>query len=334
MFFKEDKFKRILKIKCVILFYSLFLLVNKDIKITYFFSNNLGDNLNIILLKQLIGKNIDFSLPLEENEFKSNDEKNIKNLNEIASVDLIFIGSILERISNWTYIFDNKKLQHKSIISKCFFKIYDYIHPLIVFGAGFISQINFTESYIRNLKIIAVRGNVTLQRIKNNGIKVSKDVVLADPALLVPLIFNLSYSNNSKNIYELCIIPHYVDKDNILIKQNIQVRNSFILNITDNPIKFLNNLLKCKRVLSSSLHGLIISDSFGIPNARMIVSDNIVGGDYKFNDYYSSFGIDYHLKIDLRNVTFFLNHVHLIDINYQISLNMIKKKQCQLLLEL
>ena len=164
-----------------------------------------------------------------------------------------------------------------------------------------------------------------------NGIKVSKDVVLADPALLVPLVFNLSYTNISHKLYQLCIIPHYIDQNNILIHKNIQVDNSFLLNITEEPIKFIHNLLKCKRVISSSLHGLILSDSLGIPNARIIVSDKIIGGDYKFNDFYSSFGIDDYLKIDLRNATFVLYHIHLIDINYKISMDMIKQKQCQLL---
>ena len=192
-------------------------------------------------------------------------------------------------------------------------------------------QKNITESYVRNLKIIAVRGNITLQRLKNNGIKVSKNVVLADPAILTPLFFNFNNGTIAKKFYQLCIIPHYIDQGNFLIRKKIRVPNSIILNITENPIKFIYNLLKCKRVISSSLHGLILSDSFGIPNARIIFSNKIIGGDYKFNDYYSSFGLDYHLKIDLRNISFDSSHMQLIDNNYKISLDMIKKKQCQLL---
>ena len=329
--FEINNNSNIFKLKFLIFFYII-LSFKKNIKIIYFISDNLGDKLNVILLKQLIGKNIYFNTPLNKSELKSKDEENLKILNEIASTDLIFIGSTLEIITNWIYIFDNESNKFKSIISKWSFKIYDYVHPLIIFGAGFISPINKTESYIRNLKVIAVRGNLTLQRLKANGIKVSKDVILADPGILFPLIFNSNFLNKSQNNYQLCIIPHYIDQNNTLIQKNINVPNSFILNITENPIKFVHNLLKCKRVISSSLHGLIISDSFGIPNARIIVSDKIAGGDYKFNDYYSSFGIDYHLKFDLRKMIFELNHVHLIDNNYKISLDMIKKKQCQLLI--
>ena len=40
------------------------------------------------------------------------------------------------------------------------------------------------------------------------------------------------------------------------------------------------------------MHGLIAADALGIPNARIRVADRITGGDYKFRDYYSVFGVD------------------------------------------
>jgi pyruvyltransferase len=53
--------------------------------------------------------------------------------------------------------------------------------------------------------------------------------------------------------------------------------------------------LECKIVLSSSLHGLVLADSFQIPNKRIVLSNNIIGGDFKFKDYYS--GIDNEYRI-------------------------------------
>ncbi len=41
----------------------------------------------------------------------------------------------------------------------------------------------------------------------------------------------------------------------------------------------------CARILSSSLHGLVVADSYGIPNARLVLSNQIIGGDFKFRDY-------------------------------------------------
>ena len=45
-------------------------------------------------------------------------------------------------------------------------------------------------------------------------------------------------------------------------------------------------------ILSSSLHGLILSDAYGIPNLWISVSNNIIGGDFKFLDYFS--GVERH----------------------------------------
>ena len=134
-----------------------------------------------------------------------------------------------------------------------------------------------------------------------------------------------------KKIYKLCIIPHSVDKNNHLLENNIHINKSLILNIDGDPFIFIDNLTKCERVLSSSLHGLIISDSLGIPNMRIIVSDSVIGGDYKFIDYYSAYGLELPLKLDLRKKNVTESLLNLIESNYKISIDMIKEKQCQLL---
>ena len=148
----------------------------------------------------------------------------------------------------------------------------------------------------------------------------------------MPIIYDQIKIKKQKKIYNLCIIPHYIDKNNTLIKKNIRIKGSLIINIEGNPYYFMSSLSKCQRVLSSSLHGLIISDSMGIPNMRMIVSDKIIGGDYKFKDYYSAFDLNLPFKIDLRNENFTENHLKLIDLGRKIPMNKIRKKQCELLI--
>ena len=297
----------------------------------FFFSDNLGDNLNNILLRKMTYRKIQFYDTQKKIDIKSDYDRDIQKLNEVAKTDLIFIGSILEIISNTTYNFQINRKKNKNFLNKCYYKLYDFFHPLIIFGAGFISQNLKNELYLRNIKVIAVRGNITLKRLINNGVKIKNSVVLADPGLLFPFIFNLANFNNTKK-YELCVIPHYVDINNILISAKIKVNKYNILNITESPYKFIISLLECKRVLSSSLHGLIISDSLGIPNMRFVVSDNIGGGDYKFEDYYSSYNLSLPLKIDLRKTFFTENQLNEIKSNYKITRYMVREKQCQLLI--
>jgi hypothetical protein len=58
------------------------------------------------------------------------------------------------------------------------------------------------------------------------------------------------------------------------------------------PKEVISQIAQCNSILSSSLHGLITADSLRIPNIRIEISTAIRGGDWKFNDYYSAFGIE------------------------------------------
>ena len=65
--------------------------------------------------------------------------------------------------------------------------------------------------------------------------------------------------------------------------------------------------------MSSALHGLICADSLGIPNQHIILGEKVVGGEYKFKDYYSVFKkVIYHpiflqetilTEVDIQNLT-------------------------------
>ena len=96
------------------------------------------------------------------------------------------------------------------------------------------------------------------------GIKVDNDIVLADPGILSPFLIQMNNKSINQTNYELCVIPHLIDKGNQLIYKNVKVNQFIFLNVLENPIKFIKSLTQCKRVLSSSFDGLIVSDSLGI----------------------------------------------------------------------
>ena len=336
MEYKNEKACFIINKKIVIVFSLLILFFYKrNINIMFFFSKNFGDNLNYFLLKDMINGNVNFyDSDLSNANSISCDSYYSTKLNEISKIDFFFIGSILERICSWSYVFHNQNNIYKTIISKLYFKIFDYFYPLIIFGTGFISYPKFKhETYIRNIKIIATRGNISLQRFKNNGIKPSGKVILADPGILAPLLVNITNINEIKikKKFKLCVIPHYIDMNIKLIKKRIHIKNFVILNINNNPLLFIKSISKCNNVLSSSLHGLIIADSLGIPNMRIVISNNVKGGDYKYIDYYSGYNLKLPHKIDLRKTIFSYKDLKNLRENHFIQEDIIKNKQCDLL---
>lgn len=48
----------------------------------------------------------------------------------------------------------------------------------------------------------------------------------------------------------------------------------------------------CETILSSSLHGLIFADALHVPNLHIIGQTKLKEGNFKFEDYYSSYGMD------------------------------------------
>lgn len=169
---------------------------------------------------------------------------------------------------------------------------------------------------IRRLDVRAVRGYLTLEKLKKyKNISISENVVIGDPGLLSKFIFD---TKDVKKKFDLGIVPHYVDKNNILLNK-INVKNSTVIDIQQNPKDFIRKIAECRNIISSAMHGLIASDSLGIPNVRMILSNELAGGDYKFNDYYSVYGLEKHNVINLNFQNFNDRDVKNIEENYKIT---------------
>lgn len=150
----------------------------------------------------------------------------------------------------------------------------------IVWGSGLISDsVRLTGRPI----ILSVRGPLTRSRLRVMGLSVPE--VYGDPALLLPTV----YSPKVDKKFKLGIIPHYVDKNSNFIKSMKNRPSTKIIDVQERNIETtIKDMLSCDLVISSSLHGIIVADAYGIPNIWVKISDGIVGGNFKFNDYFSS----------------------------------------------
>ena len=62
-----------------------------------------------------------------------------------------------------------------------------------------------------------------------------------------------------------------------------------VINVRRHPSAVIRDIASCGAILSSSLHGLVVADSYGIPAAWTSGSPPLTGGDFKFQDYASAF---------------------------------------------
>lgn len=148
-----------------------------------------------------------------------------------------------------------------------------------VWGSGFIQPGDPNDK--PNLQFYAVRGKSSRERTGK------PDIALGDPGLLTSLVYPLKATKR----YKLGIIPHYVDADAPEVKRLAAFKDCKVINPLDPVETVVNDIQACELIVSSSMHGLILSDSYNIPNHWTPFSDKLTGGDYKFNDYYSVFGL-------------------------------------------
>lgn len=148
----------------------------------------------------------------------------------------------------------------------------------IVWGTGIIRANQNLKPGIK-AKFLAVRGKKTREMLIKAGAKVPE--VYGDPALLLPLMYN----PDVEPIYEVGYIPHYVQKD--IFKKLYPDRHTIDIQTLDWKA-FVDEIKQCRKIISSSLHGLIIAEAYGIPTEWRDWGGGVIGDGWKFIDYYSA----------------------------------------------
>ncbi len=154
-------------------------------------------------------------------------------------------------------------------------------------GAGQLHEDSRID--LSKAKVLGLRGKLTLAKAR--GVANPKDVVLGDPALLVP-----AWIRQYQGKWDVSIIPHWTDTklaERFPYAHHIDVRRP--------PKEVIEDIAKSKRVISSSLHGIIVADAYGIPRQAELPPAAIEhpereGGTFKWRDYASVYDTDPHFN--------------------------------------
>lgn len=150
----------------------------------------------------------------------------------------------------------------------------------IVWGSGLAS---WKDEVNPKADIRAVRGPLSMMRLRSCGwSEKGKLLAIGDPALLMPLLVKKAASHGRAGI-----VPHYVDVARFADTDMGEVK---LIDPLLPVEEFCQEVAACSSILSSSLHGLIVADAYGIPNALAKFGDGIGGDGMKYWDYLVSVG--------------------------------------------
>ena len=158
----------------------------------------------------------------------------------------------------------------------------------IVWGSGIMHA---NEQICAQATLLAVRGPLTRQLAIKNGVHCPH--VYGDPALLLPRL----YCPPVKHCSGIGMALHFSDRPRLM--GSVNLADGLRLVDMQDPIEsVIDQIRSCELIISTSLHGLIVSHAYGIPAVWAEFKPLPSGDGSKFRDYLQS--IDCSIREPLR----------------------------------
>lgn len=142
----------------------------------------------------------------------------------------------------------------------------------IVWGTGSTGNEEVLPSQAR---VLAVRGKLTWARLGEPDI-----TALGDPGLLMRELVP-----SSRKRWRLGVVPHLTHRKSPVFEGLLAQDGVKFIDVSKGPRRVARDISSCSAIVSSSLHGVILADSYGIPASWSIPEPVVNGGDFKFLDH-------------------------------------------------
>lgn len=208
-----------------------------------------------------------------------NDNCKVNNIGDVLSVVIVeymcqAFGIDINKQTNGTrhlYAIDSILLGFQDAVIWGSGFGYDVKKPTIVFK-GLLHKLRHKTD------IRAIRGPESLRILKSMKYppRLRTNISFGDPAILLPLF----YKGNPQKRVRYRVIPHYS-----LFYRYSNVENVMSTFTSDWKV-FVDMLLEAELIISSSLHGIIIAEAYGIP--AVMLNDTVSTDITKYKDWYYS----------------------------------------------
>jgi hypothetical protein len=148
----------------------------------------------------------------------------------------------------------------------------------VVWGTGAFG-VEGTGSVERDARYLAVRGPLTRNLLRIHGVDCPP--VYGDPALLLPMVFRPPVEKR----YPIGLVLRHSETAWLSTAADKGIE---VIDMGSSDVeKVLLQILACERIATTSLHGLVLADAYGIPSA-WLASTSPNGLEFKFYDYFLS----------------------------------------------
>jgi pyruvyltransferase len=144
----------------------------------------------------------------------------------------------------------------------------------VVWGSGVNGKIPVERHGFSRLDVRAVRGPLTREFLLRRGIEAPE--IFGDPALLVADLLPTRFPHPAERIDPVAFVPNLHDLPAMKGWENV-------VSPLDPWWSVVSRISKARHVISSSLHGLVVADAFGVPCTylRLSEEENL----FKYEDY-------------------------------------------------
>lgn len=159
---------------------------------------------------------------------------------------------------------------------------------MTVWGSGLISPLDDSRVEVLQRraprKITAVRGELTRTELTR---KLGWEVpaTFGDPALLLSTYFAPHPRPEHSKLPAL--VPHYAHRR--LLPETREENGFETIDVRKSPEIVVAQIANASSIVSTSLHGLIIAQTYGVPWTWLRITDQeLIGEDFKFKDFFST----------------------------------------------
>jgi len=151
----------------------------------------------------------------------------------------------------------------------------------VIWGSGRNGKISNDSHKFENLDVRAVRGPLTRAYLETKGVNVPE--IFGDPAILCPFIYPEEILCPEGPTEDILVVPQLND--------DLSKYNAFedkLVSPRQMPAAFIKQILSAKKIISSSLHGIILAEAYG--REAIFYKSGSGETDFKYDDYYKGTG--------------------------------------------